>query len=145
MYQTCGAGVTGVQTLAGLKNLGQFGCKSALGFMFALFSAAAPFHWPVASWGAVGSLLGFGGAGGSRAAGRAFGGLGRIRSKDLVLERRPVEAADDGLHFVSGGCLDKRESFGFLRLMVPNDLDGICDQIFRGEPLFNVVRSDPSG
>jgi len=138
---------------AGLQNLGQFSGERAFRFLFALSATAALLHRPVAG-GGVGSLCWWstlfrsGGAHGSRAFYRdrnPFGGLRRVGSKNLIFQRGSVEPADDRLHFVRCWRLDKRESLRFLRLVVPDDLNRIRDKVFSGEPLFNVVRSDPYG
>ena len=55
-----------------------------------------------------------------------------------------VETPDNRLHFVRCGSLHERESFGLLRLVIPDDLNRIRDKVFGGEPLFNVVGGDPN-
>jgi hypothetical protein len=156
---SCRLGVTGVRSLTvaarriGSEDFGQFRGKSALRFMLALSSAAAFGGWRpmVVGWwpvdgASVGSLFRFDGAGGgSRNLDSAFRRLRRVGSEDFVLERGSVEAANDRLHLVSRGRLDKRESLGFLRFVIPDYFNRVRDKVFGGEPLFNVVRSDPNG
>ena len=122
------------------ENFGEFSRESALGFVIPLFSAAA-----ISS---VDSLIRFWtaiGWGSHRTPDGALGRLGRVRAKNLVFERSSVETADDGLHFVRGRRFHERESLGFLRFVIPDNLNRIGDEVFRGEPLFNVVGGDPSG
>jgi len=134
-----------------LENLGQFGSESALWFLLAL-SAATAVHGPAVA-GAVGSLhrrplFRSGGADGTRAFNRdrsPFGGLRRVGSKNFIFQRGSVEPANNRLHLVRCGSLDKRESLGFLRLVVPDHFDRIRDKVFGREPLFDVVRGDPHG
>lgn len=113
--------------------------------MFALSSAAALGGRPMVG-SAVGSLLRFDCAG-DRTGNLdcAFGRLCRVGPQDFILERSTVEAANDRLHLVSGWRLDKRKSFGFLRLVIPDYFNRVRDKVFGGQPLFNVVRSDPYG
>jgi len=130
-----------------LENLRQFRGKSALRFVLAL-SSSATLGRPIADSRPVtvsAWLRWFGGACGRRAFDGALGGLRRVGPKNLIFERGSVEAANDRLHFVRRRSLDERESFGFLRLVVPNYLNRIRDKIFCSEPLFDVVRSDPYG
>ena len=47
-----------------------------------------------------------------------------------ILERCAIESADDGLHFVVGGCFDESEALGFLGFVVADHLDGIGYKIF---------------
>jgi hypothetical protein len=136
-----------------LEDLGQFGGKSALWFLFAL-SAAAAFRWPAIAE-AVGSLhwrslfRSGGRADGTRGFvdrdRSAFGGLCRVGSKNFVFQRGSVETADNRLHLVRSRSLDKRKSLGFLRLVVPDNFDRIRDKVFGREPLLNIVRGDPYG
>ncbi len=128
-----------------LEDLRQFRGKSALGFVLAL-SSTATLRRPIADSRAVGAWFRwFGGACGRWALHSTLGGLRRVGPKNFIFERGSVEAANDRLHFVRCRSLDKRESFGFLRLVVPNHLNRIRDKIFCSEPLFDVVRSDPYG
>ena len=76
---------------------------------------------------------------------RALRWLGGIGSKDFIFKRCPIKAANNRLHFVRSWRLDKRESLGFLRFVVPDNLNRIRYKIFRGEPLFNIVGGDPNG
>ena len=156
------AGKTGGKNRRCLQRFGQFGGEGALGFRVALSGAAIAAAAVGAAVSAAisctsgwcsGIALGSArirsgsasGSGGSGRGGRPFGRLGRISAKNLVFERRSVETADDSLHFIRRGGLDKRESLGFLRLVVPDHFHGIRDEVFGGEPLFNIVRSDPHG
>ena len=71
--------------------------------------------------------------------------LRRIRAQDFVFQRRPVKAFDDRLHFIRGWCFHESEDLGLLGFVVANNLYGIRDKVFSGEPLFNVVGCDPQG
>ena len=137
--------VAGLGPTLFLKDFRQFRGKSALRFVLAL-SSSATLGRPIAG-SAIGSLFRwFGDAcGRRRALDSALGGLRGVGPKNLIFERRAVETANNRLHFVRRGSLDKRESFGFLRLVVPNNLNRIRDKVFRREPLFNIVRSYPYG
>jgi hypothetical protein len=75
----------------------------------------------------------------------AFGRLGGIGAQKTVFEGCAVKAANDGLHFIRGGSLDKSETFGLLRFVVANDFHGISHEVFRCQPLLNIVGSDPGG
>jgi len=86
-----------------------------------------------------------GGRGSAFRCDRSLGGLCGVCSEDLVLKRCAIKTTDDRLHFVSCRSLDKRESLGFLRFVVPDHLDRIRYKIFRRQPLFNVVSGDPNG
>ena len=126
-----------------LKYLGQFSGESAFWFHFALAAAAA---FGTVDSGAVGSLFRFGGTDRtSTLHSNTFRWLRGVGSKDFIFERGSVKSANDGLHLVRCWRLDKRESFRFLRLVVPDHLNRIRDKVFSCEPLFNVVRSDPYG
>ena len=136
-----------------LQNLGQFRGKSALRFMLALSATARALgdrpmvvgRRPMIG-ASVGSLLRF-----DCASGRpgnlhsAFGRLCRVGPQDFVLERSAVEAANDRLHLVSRWRFDKRESFGFLRFVIPDYFNRVRDKVFSGQPLFDVVRCNPYG
>src|SRR5580700_2369587 len=110
--------------------------------MFALSSAAALGCGPMAVGSrpmvgaSVGSLFRFDSAGGwGGNLGSAFGRLCRVGSEDLILKRSPVEAANDRLHLVSRWRLDKRESLGFLRFVIPDYFNRVRDKVFRRQPL----------
>jgi len=108
-------------------------------------SSTATLGRPIAN-STVGSLFRFGGGCGRRTLdSAALGGLRGIGPKNFIFERGSVETANNRLHFVRCGSLDKRESLGFLRFVVPNYFDRIRDKVFRREPLFNIVRSYPYG
>jgi hypothetical protein len=125
-----------------LENFSQFGCESALGFVIAL---------PASATIGPGTLLRFRSRSRHRARGATLwrgGSLGRLRrvcTKNLIFEGGSVETPDNGLHFVRCGCFHESESLGFLRFVIPDDLNRIRDKVFGGEPLFNVVGRDPSG
>jgi len=143
---TCGVRVTGVLVYLNciLKNLRQFGCESALGFVIALPSSAT-----------IGPIALFRSRSRSRSRHRACGAtlrcggsLGRLRRvcpKNFIFERGSIETPDNCLHFVRCGCFHEREAFGLLRFVIPDDLNRIRDKVFGGEPLFNVVCRDPNG
>src|SRR6476469_2752846 len=71
--------------------------------------------------------------------------LCRARAQPPVFEGRTVEPADDRLHFVSGGSLDKCEALGFLRFVIADHFHSVGHKIYGGQPLLNVVCSDPGG
>ena len=136
-----------------LEDLSQFRGKSALRFMLALSSTARALGGRPMVVGSrpmigasVGSLLRF-----DCAVGRtgnldsALGGLCRVSPEDFVLERGTVKPANDRLHLVSRWRLDKRESFGFLRFVIPDYCNRVRDKVLGGQPLLDVVRSDPYG
>jgi hypothetical protein len=75
----------------------------------------------------------------------ALRGLCRVRSKKLIFQRRTIKTTYDRLHFVNGGRFYKRKALGLLRLVITNHFHGICNQILRGQPLFNIIRGDPGG
>jgi len=124
---------------AKLENLRQFGSECAAGRLFPV--AAAAFL-----------AVGFDNAG-STGIGRynrlrstalfALRGLRRIGSQQTVFQRRTIETADDGSHFVGGRSFDKREALRFLRFVIADHFDGVGDQIFGGEPLLDVIGCDP--
>ena len=68
-----------------------------------------------------------------------------IGSQQTVLERRPVEPADDGVHFFGVRRFDERETFGLLCFRIADNLDCIGNQIFGCQPAFDIVRGNPSG
>ena len=116
-------------------------CSRLLPFATPLLrrSAGRPVPAPFVRCGAAGVRSGS--TGGSRASyGRGnctFGRLGRVGAKNFVFERGSVESPDDGLHFIRCRGLDERESFGFLRFVVPDHLHRIRDGVFGREPLFD--------
>ena len=74
--------------------------------------------------------------------------LGRLRGvgpEQFVFQRRTIETADNRLHFVLRGRFYERESFGFLRFVVTDDLNRIRDQVVSRQPLLNIVGGDPRG
>ena len=71
--------------------------------------------------------------------------LRRVGAKQAVFEWRTIEAADDRVHLFAVRGFDKRESLGFLRFVVADDLNRIRDQIVSREPLFDVVGGYPHG
>lgn len=123
-----------------LKYFRELGCESALRFVVAFFASAT-----------IGSIALFRSCTrhgcsrrGSRFRRYALRGLRRIGSQDFVLKRGSVETANNRLHFVRCGCFHKRKAFRLLRFMIPDDLNRIRDEVFGGEPLFNVVSRDPN-
>jgi hypothetical protein len=74
-----------------------------------------------------------------------FRGLGSVGSQKTVFERRAIKAADDSLHFIRSGRFDKSETFRFLCFVIANYFYGIGYKIFGGEPLLNIIGSDPGG
>ena len=60
-----------------------------------------------------------------------------------IFEGRAIEPLDDGLHFIGSRGFDKCESLRFLSFVVSDDLDRIGDQVFGGQPAFNIVGGDP--
>ena len=69
---------------------------------------------------------------GTRTAGSALG-AGRLRgvgAKEPILQRRPVEPADDGIHLIGVRRVNKREALGLLRFRVADDFDCVRDQVF---------------
>ena len=83
------------------------------------------------------------GTGRSSRRGFAFGWLGRVRTKELAFKGCAIEPADNGLHFFLCWCIDERESFGFLRLMIANDFDRVGHEVFCGQPSLDVVGGHP--
>jgi len=75
----------------------------------------------------------------------ALGRLSRVRAKQFIFERRTIKASNDRLHLIYGRRFHKRKAFRLLRLVIANHFHGICDQILRGQPLFDIVRGDPGG
>src|SRR5262249_55804886 len=137
------AGVRGVRTLTRqkLESFGQFVRERTAGSLFPIASTAAAAIGPVGTGciGGVGRLIGS--PGGLFALGRLSG----VGTKKAVFERSAVKTADDGLHFVVGGCLDKCEALGFLGFVVADHFDSVGDEIFGSQPLFDIVGSDPCG
>ena len=131
-----------------LQYLRQFRSKSALRFVIALLSTAASIT-PVTLL--IRSCPRSRRCGRRRRASRTtlgrhtFRGLRGVGPQDLVLERCSVETPDNRRHLVRGGCLHESEAFRLLRFVIPDDLNRIRDKVLGGEPLFNVVRCDPSG
>ena len=129
----------------GLQSFCQFVGKCATGRRLAIFAAA-----PSAI---VALRLGRAIAGGGRgcrlvrATRRVltFWWLCGIGAQQPVFQRGAVEAADDGRHFVGSGCFDKCESLGFLRFVIADYFNGIGHEIFGGQPLLDVIGSDPRG
>ncbi len=130
----------------------QLSCKSALGFMLPFaplrLAAAGSASARVTGWATIAPLM------------IAAGGcllllwcwctfaLGRLRGvgpEQFIFQRRTVEAANDRLHFVRRGRFYERESFGFLRLVVADNLNRIRYQVFSRQPLLNIVGGDPRG
>src|SRR4029077_20485026 len=74
-----------------------------------------------------------------------LGRLGGIGPQQTVFQRCPVEAANDGVHFICVRRFDKREAFRLLRFGIADDLNRVRDQVLGGEPAPDIVRSDPSG
>ena len=98
--------------------------------------------------GTVDGIGDFGGGGGWLHAARHFFFLAlrrlrRVGSQQPVFQRRAVEAADDRLHLIIGGRFDKSEALGFLRFVVSDHFNGVCDKIFSGQPLLDIVGRDP--
>ncbi len=71
--------------------------------------------------------------------------LSGISAQQTVLERSPIKAADDGVHLIAVGSFDKSETFGFLSIRIADYFDRIGDQVFCGEPGFNIVGGHPEG
>jgi hypothetical protein len=78
---------------------------------------------------------------------RAFrlGRLRGIRAEQTILKRRPIEAADYGVHFLGIRRFNERESLGLLCFRIADNLDRICDQVFGCQPALNIVRGYPNG
>ncbi len=68
-----------------------------------------------------------------------------IGAQQAILQRRPVEAADDGIHFVGVRRFDKRKAFRLLRFGIAYHFNGVRDQVLGCEPAPDIVRSHPSG
>ena len=144
--ETCALEPSGRRFLEGLR---QFCSKSAAGRLIAIPSATLPAVWPL-----LGAIDDIGIGGGalrwlrlslpawSRGALRR---LGRIRAQQAIFERRTIETANNGGHFIGGGRFDKSEALGFLRFVVADHFDGVGHEIFGGQPLFNIVGGDPCG
>src|SRR5581483_7908927 len=132
--------------MARLQNLCQFSGEDTAGFLIAV--TAAPLAAMCAGWwyGARGTCARAGGTrcGGCSRAARVLtlGGLGWVSAQEPVFERCAIEPADDGLHFVAGWRFDESEALGFLRFVVADHFDGVGDEIFGGQPLFDIVGSD---
>jgi len=47
------------------------------------------------------------------------------------------------LHLIWRGRFDKGETLGLLRFVVADHFNGIRYEVFRGQPLFNVIGRDP--
>ncbi len=74
----------------------------------------------------------------------SLGRLGRVGSQEAVFQRCPVEPANNGLHFVGRGRFHEGEALGFLSFVVSDHFNGIGYEIFRGQPLLDVIGGDPS-
>ena len=138
-----------------LQNFSQFRRKSAAGRLFTIPGAAA--------FPAIGTLLRLGllllglllwpTSMGSRS-GRllllwrarsffALRRLSRISPQQAVFERRAIETADDGGHFIGGGRFYEGEALRLLCFVIADHLYGIGHEIFGGQPLLNIVGGDP--
>ena len=68
-----------------------------------------------------------------------------IRAEQTVLKRRPIETADNGVHFLGIRRFYKRESLGLLCFRIADYLDRISNQVFGCQPAPNIVRGYPNG
>ena len=117
----------------------EFGSKSALGSRIALPGALSSF---------VSRLSPIGGGVSGLLASFAvfwFGRLCRIGSEEPVFEWRTIKAADDRLHLVRCRSLDKGEALRFLSFVIANDFDRVSYEVFRTQPLLDIVSGNPGG
>src|SRR5215468_4872025 len=138
------SGSAGKETTARreLQSFGELVGECAARSLFPIASATAAAIGTVGA-GAIGCGGGLSGGGSSRCV-LALRRLRGVGTQETVFERCAVESADDGLHFVIGGRFDESEALGFLGFVVADHLDGIGDEVFGGEPLFDVIGGDPS-
>jgi hypothetical protein len=73
------------------------------------------------------------------------GRLRRIGAEQAIFQRRAVKPADDRVHLLGVGGIDKREPLGLLRFGIADHFNRVRNQIFSGEPAFNIVRGHPNG
>ena len=138
-----------------LQNLCQFRRKSATGRLFTIPGAAAfPAVRTLLLWGLLlllGLLLrpiGTGSRGGGwllLSSRRLFAlrRLSRVGPQQAVFERRAIETADDGGHFIGCGRFYEGETLRLLCFVIADHLYGIGHKIFGGQPLLNIVGGDP--
>ena len=75
-------------------------------------------------------------------------GPGRLRGigpKQAILQWSTVKPADDGVHLLGVGRLDKRETLGLLRFGIADHFNCVRDQVFGCQPTLDIVRGYPSG
>jgi hypothetical protein len=75
-------------------------------------------------------------------------GLGRLRgigAEQAIFQGRPVETANDRVHFLGIWRIDKREALGLLRFGIADDLNCVRNEVFGAQPTPDIVRSNPSG
>ena len=53
-----------------------------------------------------------------------------IRAEQSVLKWRPIETADNGVHFLGIRRFDERESLGLLCFRIADNLYRVSDQVF---------------
>lgn len=74
-----------------------------------------------------------------------LGGLGGIGTQQAILKGRPVEAANDRVHFLGIRSVNKREALGLLRFGIADYFNCVRDQVLGTEPALDIVRGYPSG
>jgi hypothetical protein len=127
-----------------LQNLSQLGCKRAPGRLLPVFAAATPLAVRPLHTDAIGRRrLLHGGCLLRTTYFLALWRLGGVGAQKPVFERGAVKAADDRLHLIGSRRFDKCETLRFLRFVIADHFDGVCHQIFGGEPLFDVIGGDP--
>jgi hypothetical protein len=71
--------------------------------------------------------------------------LRRVGAKQAVFQRRAIEPADNRVHLLGVGSIDECEALGLLCFGIADHFDRVRNQIFSGEPAFDIVRGHPNG
>jgi hypothetical protein len=70
--------------------------------------------------------------------------LRRIGAEQAVFQRRAVEPADNRVHLLCIGGVDKSEALGLLRFGIADHFYCVRNKIFGGEPSSDIVSGHPN-